>query len=549
MLDEIERSRKLKAVSSDPLYFLEYVLDDIKGIEYAATLGGLLSERDLRARIARVSVRVGSPEFDNTNFVYSDANFSSRFDPDQFPLDDDYAALRRGFWLATDRNLKGAIEAIGRKRAALRNVTQSETLPDFSAAPPQKLDGDLTWQTVDEKKWKAQTVSLSTIFQSFPGIQDSSVEFHSMQSRTHFANSEGTAATFLDPVAYLLVRAAGQAPDGMRLRNSLLIPASDAKLLPPEGDLKRQVTRLAEDLQAMTSAPLGEAYSGPVLFEGTAGAQLMAEILGSALAATRRPVGQPGQQVPFQPGPFEGRMGSRVMPDSFTVLDDPTKADWKGAPLLGHYRLDSEGVAPEPLTVIEKGVLKTLLSTRQPTKSVKTSNGRARIPGLYGAKAAGISNLFVQTSEAVPAAELRTRLLKMLADREKPYALVVRQMDFPSSAAIGELRRIAANSERPVSLPLLTYRLYPDGREQLVRGVRFRSLSARSLRDIVAGGDDDRAFHYLGSLAPFAVIGGSNYVYSASVVAPSLLFDDLEMEPLDQDLPQLPVAAPPPLTN
>jgi hypothetical protein len=253
--------------------------------------------------------------------------------------------------------------------------------------------------------------------------------------------------------------------------------------------------------------------------------------------------------VPFLPSAFEGRVGARVMPEGFTVIDDPTMATWNGHTLKGGYRLDAEGVAPRPIAVIEDGTLKAMLSTRQPTRVTKESNGRARVPGNFGAKAAGISNLLIKAPNPKPVKELRDQLMQLAADRGKPYGIVVRQMDFPSSASIAELRRIAANTERPVSLPLMTYRLYPDGREELIRGVRFRGLAARSLRDILGAGDDDQAFDFLGSNAPFAVIGGSNYVYLATVVAPSLLFDDLELEKLEQDLPQVPVAAPPPLTD
>lgn len=549
MLEEIERSTALRAVSSDPLYYLEYTLDDIQGFECTASLGGLLSGRRVRARIPRVEARIGSPEFDNTNHIYSSFFSGSRFDPEQFPLDDDSLALRRSFWLATDRAVKGAIEAIGRKRAALRNVTQTDKLPDFAPASPARIEADLNWHPVDEAAWRARTIALSTIFQKFPEVQDSSIEFYGMQSRSYFATSEGTAAATLDPIFYVMARASGQASDGMRLRNSCIIETQKPGDLPSESKLRQLITKVAEDVRALTKAPAGDAYSGPILFEGAAGPQLVAEILGGALAATRRPIGQPGQQVPFLPSAFEGRIGSRVMPEGFTVLDDPTLATWKGHALKGRYPLDSEGVVPRPLTVIEDGVLKAMLSTRQPTRVTKDSNGRARVPGNFGAKAAGISNLIVQAPNAKSAKQLRDQLIQLATDRGKPYGIIVRQMDFPSTGSIQELRRIAANAERPVSLPLLTYRLFPDGREELIRGVRFRGLAARSFRDILAAGDDDQPFDFLGSIAPFAMVGGASYVYPASVVGPSLLFDDLELERMDQDLPQMPVAPPPPLTD
>ncbi len=40
----------------------------------------------------------------------------------------------------------------------------------------------------------------------------------------------------------------------------------------------------------------------------------------------------------------------------------------------------------------------------------------------------------------------------------------------------------ASGGTRPVTLPLLVYRLYPDGREELVRGLQFHGVSTRSLQ-------------------------------------------------------------------
>ena len=57
-----------------------------------------------------------------------------------------------------------------------------------------------------------------------------------------------------------------------------------------------------------------------------------------------------------------------------------------------------------------------------------------------------------------------------------------------------EVRRLLAGQQgsRPVSLPILAYRVYVDGHEELVRGMRFRNFNVRSLKDILAAGDDAR---------------------------------------------------------
>ncbi|MEJ7606431.1 MAG: hypothetical protein WKF37_09215 [Bryobacteraceae bacterium] len=127
-------------------------------------------------------------------------------------------------------------------------------------------------------------------------------------------------------------------------------------------------------------------------------------------------------------------------------------------------------------------------------------------------------------------------------------------MDFPSTASNEEVRRafMAANqggSSRPVSVPLLVYRVYPDGREELIRGMRFRGLSVRALKDISAVSTESAAFHYLNNLAPFALIGAGGYVAATSVVSPALLFEDLELEKPQDDLPKPPIVPPPALTS
>ena len=102
-----------------------------ESFQATAVLGGLVSTSQVRFRMPQAQVRVGSYSFDNTNYVGSGVFFGSRYDSDRLPLDNDYAVLRRFLWLATDVAYKGALEAIARKRAALKNVAMAEDLPGF----------------------------------------------------------------------------------------------------------------------------------------------------------------------------------------------------------------------------------------------------------------------------------------------------------------------------------------------------------------------------------------------------------------------------------
>jgi predicted Zn-dependent protease len=500
--------------------------------------------------VPEVHVRVGDYKFDNTNFAGGGGGFSgggggSRYDLGNFPLDDDYPVMRRYLWLETDAIYKTAVEAISRKRAAMRNINSSEQISDFAHAVPVQFFKPFQKLTIDEKSWEARIRSLSAIFSRYPDVRTSEVELHADNGGYYVVNSEGTEVQDPEDVAFVRARATAQSADGMTLHAAVTFHAPDAGHLPPEEAMKRALTRMAENLAALTRASKGEDYSGPVLFEGEAGPQIFAELLAKNLSLSRAPSGGRGGQT--QTSEFEGKMGSRILPDSFEVVDDPTQKEWRGKALFGSYDVDREGVIPKPLHLIEKGVLKGFLLTRQPVRGFEGSNGRARLPGRQS-NVADISNLFVTSTDTVPAADMKKKLIDLIQQRNKPYGIIVRKMDFPSTAGLDELRGLVQSdpgSTHPVSMPLLVYKVYADGREELVRGMRFRSFRARSLKDILAVGDDATVFDFIDSTAPFALVGFASYTTESCVVAPSIIIDDLELHPNEDELPKLPVVTAP----
>ena len=376
------------------------------------------------------------------------------------------------------------------------------------------------------------------------------MDFDSSQGVVYYANSEGSIIRINDGIAMLRARASGQAKDGMRVyMGTSLTSASDAAF-PPENRLRESVEELARNFKSMTEAPVGEPYTGPVLFEPQAAAQLFAEVFASQLVASRPPVSDPGRPAPGTSSELESRLGARVLPDDFDVVDDPALKEWQGTTLAGHYLVDLEGVRPGRLTLVEKGTLKTLYTSRQPVRGVSGPNGHARLPARFGVNAARNGNLIVTAANAKPLAELRAQLLKMAAQQNKPYALVVRRMDFPSAATIEDLRSLSQRAARggggrPTSLPLLVYKVFPDGREELVRGLRFRSLSTRAFRDILAASSEQSVLNYTDNGMPLALLGAGSFIIGCSVVSPGVLFEDLELEAIVEDFPNLPVVPPP----
>jgi hypothetical protein len=75
--------------------------------------------------------------------------------------------------------------------------------------------------------------------------------------------------------------------------------------------------------------------------------------------------------------------------------------------------------------------------------------------------------------------------------------------------------------------------------------LRFRGLNARSLKDLVAASDEMHVFDYLENGAPMAILAGGGFVTPVTVIAPSVLIDDVELEPTREDRPKLPIVPPP----
>jgi TldD protein len=558
MKDELERSRQLRVVGGggdDTPYFISYTLGDNDAFEVDASFGAITSVSRNLFRYPNIEVRVGSYDFDNTGHINSGMYNGSRYDREPFPLDDNYRALRESLWLGTDHAYKAAVESIARKRAALTNAAVSaEKLADFSPSDPVESLAKITRSKFDEATWKDRMVRHSAIFDAYPEVLASGVEFHFNQATTYYLNTEGTALRYRDDAAWVFARAEGQAPDGMILRDALTTPALTLAQVPSETEVQASLKAMGRNIQTLLQAPVGESFIGPALFEPAAAAQLLAQLLGDNLRIPRKPISDPNRPANVIASEFEGRTGSRVLPEWIDVVDDPTQTSYQGKPLAGYYQFDFEGVKAQAVPVIQKGVLKNFLATRQPVRKATGSNGHARFPARFGTRAAGIGNLIVKPAESAPLADLKVRLIQMCKEREKPFGLLIRKLDFPflgTNAEIQTLQSASANSGgsvRPVSPPILMYRVYLDGREELVRGMRFRGLSTRSLRDILAASAETAVFDYINNGAPLARSGGSDYIALTSVVSPGLLFDELEVDQLQNPL-QKPALVPPPDRN
>jgi predicted Zn-dependent protease len=233
--------------------------------------------------------------------------------------------------------------------------------------------------------------------------------------------------------------------------------------------------------------------------------------------------------------------------------------DYKGAPVVGSYTIDEEGVPAQKVTLVENGKLKNLLMSRRPGPDFGTSNGHGRAAFLADAKPV-MSNLFFSSSETVSAEDLKKKFLESCRAEKLEFCMVVRQMDNPSLSLMhqedfSELLASFGGNASTERLPLVVYKVYAkDGREELVRGARISGFSPRTLRNIAGIGNDNFVFNYMQSQiagvsgTALGAFGTAQNGLPATVVAPSLLFEEIEVRGARGEPKRLPIIPEPPMT-
>ena len=551
MKHELSRSMsELRLGELEQPYFVSYTVQEVTAMSATASLGGLSGSGESANRTLHVEVRVGDRDLDSTNF-FSRPDFTSigdiSFGPALLPLEDNYEELRRTIWLATDRAYKYALERIAKKRAVLQNETVVEETPDFSVEVPYKHEGVQAFPAAERDTIRALTIGLSAVFKEHTDIHVSSVDARARHVRVHYVNSEGSWFIRDDPTAMVTVRAGARAYDGTDISDSFTAFGRSWGDLPGLDDLVEQGQALAGRLEDLRQAQIFERYAGPVLFEGQAAAELVRQVLVPRLLVQKAPVtdDQRTRQLGDRlTNPFQDKLGSRVLPRFLAMVDNPALRENEQGPLWGGYAVDDEGVPARETVLVQRGMLKTLLATRNPIEGIPQSNGHMRAGGPAP------SNLLLTSSSGLTAEEMTEEFLALLEERDLEYGIVVRRLQEPSAGRFQARRGGRSRAGRFIRA-VVAVKVFPDGREELIREAVLTGLSESSFRDIVAASkaltNHTILFRHRGpSFDPFGFVMPSRRSgIMASLVVPSLLFEDVSVRRPPGNIPRPPVVARP----
>ena len=515
----------LKAKAVHKPHFIAYSARDEEAAAVAASLGAQTVSNERKARVLDISLRVGTPKLDNYHQIGGER---PRFAfVTGLPTEDNAAAIQRRLWRLTDSAYRSGMQRYSNLLTDTKvQRSSADEVDDFSKEDAVVYDSVPAPLRFSTSEWQGKVRKWSLKFGEFPGVTASSVLVTGNREVKYLVTTEGTRLRHGRGFARIVISARARTVDGMDLETGQTFEASEVSRLPKDSVVNAAIERVGKELEALKMAPVAEPYVGPAILSGSAAAVFFHEIFGHRVEGHRQKDDTEGQT-------FTKSVGAPILPEFLSVTFDATKETAYGVSLYGHYDYDDEGVKARPVTVVERGILKSFLLSRSPVSGFPQSNGHGR--KQIGADAVSRqSNLFVESARTVPEAKLREMLIAEIKKQGKPYGLYFKQVTG------GYTQTQRRGLQAFTVIPLVVYRVYADGKpDQLVRGADIVGTPLASFAKIVATSDTMEVFN--------GYCGAESGSVPVSAASPALLVSEIEVQKKATTEERSPVLPRPPL--
>jgi len=497
MTEELQRSSGMHNGAMPGPYFITYITESSTQTVINASFGGVTYyQPEKQKSSAEVEVRVGSPAFDSSLFADGDT-----YEPfgSYYNLPAGGKALRSVLWQMTDEAYKQAVDLYEKKQVFVKQKKINELYADLTEEKPVRGYMTVSYGSSDPAVWREKIRKLSEIFTGYPSVTESKVSLLRETGESRTVNSRGTALLKKECSGVIGMSAEVYSKENYKISVYDNIFFCEEKDLPSYEKLVAAVKDFAEHADALSKAKtLKKSYIGPVLFEDGGAAFLFKKLIADGMTSPREVWNSDGtlytQDQLFQ------RIGLRVLPPFLDAYDDPGASSGADAAYLaGRYVYDFDGIPASRVTLTERGKLRDYYRGSAATKEFASSNGHRRSEGGTGA-----GNLFI-TSDAgsdsvLPGKELRGRFLNLIKSEGLDYGILIKRpfYNYSPDAAV--------------------YKLYTDGREELVLNADFADLSLRTLRDIIYASKESGSYNFYSDGSP------------VSVTAPDVIVEEMEFK-------------------
>jgi TldD protein len=518
---ELARSMEQLKKQEVPPYFLSYEIVETHTATVIGSFGALTHSGENKHRLLRINLRVGDFALDNFRQVRAGPGaLADRYSQIAIPIENDPAAIRSILWYHTDRRYKQAVEELATVRTVSQvTVEREDKSADFSAAPAEQSVAPIAPFSVNRKVWEEKVRKFTAPFQRFGNLYDATATLSANQDTRWFVSSDGAGIQASQTYYRLQISAFSKADDGMELPRYESFFAFTPEGLPDDAAVLKAVNAVIADLQALRKAPIVDPYTGPAILSGRAAAVFFHEVFGHRIEGHRQKSEAEGQT-------FKKMVGMAVLPDFLSVVFDPTLRRYGGTDLVGAYDFDDEGVKARRVNVVSDGVMQNFLMSRTPIDGFPASNGHGRAqPGF--SPVARQSNLIVLNSRPVTHDSLRAMLVEEIKKQGKPFGLLFDDI----AGGFTITGRTIPNAFNV--LPVMVYRVYPDGHEELVRGVDLIGTPLTVFSKILAADDETLVFN--------GVCGAESGAVPVAASAPAILVSQIEVQKKSKSQERAPI--------
>ncbi|MBI5537574.1 MAG: hypothetical protein HY898_32930 [Deltaproteobacteria bacterium] len=512
MQEEMQRSLRLLRKPGQPrLYYLSYLFRNHRRETIWGRLGAVHEHTIQSQNSVFCDVRVGSYRYDNVSEggLHDNSDKEESYDYLSMPAECEHDAVKYALWRLTDARYREAAEQFYQRRSRELHFVDSNREQASKVAREPVVDlRAKRFPELDVPYWKHLIRKAGAIVKKFPAIKTSWVDFTAQHRQTLLVNSEGSQQIRQHAVFELRAHLWLLGRDGKVVLQEVNLIEGDLDDLPGERDFLRLIQERIQLLHTLDKAPHIHAYSGPVLLSPGAAGLFFHEVVGHRLEGSRLLSTEEGAT-------FRDLRGKMIAPEFVDIVDDPTVSAFGGRKMTGHFQYDDEGSVAKRAVLVERGVLKSFLTTSAPLPGQRALNGHAR-NAYHERPISRMGNLFVVNHKPVDEAQMRERFLEEIRRQKKRYGIWVKD------TLGGETGTTSYDFQAFKGEIMVATRVFPDGREELVRGVDFVGTPLSALDALVCMGSDDRLEN--------AWCGAESGTLPVSTVAPSALLRNLELQ-------------------
>ncbi len=507
--EELDREMEFLSKEEYKPYYLAYTVDDYEFYQLSISKGSIISENTDDGRVMSCQLKVGSYELDNTHDVSGYGNgYNSGVNSVSIPITNEAQVIKQFMWSVTDKAYKKARDDY--KTVLNSDLGEKKIVADFSKGEENRYAEPFLKKPIklNKESWKQFLLDLTNSLKDVENLISGDAYLNVANERKYLISNDGSEIVQNFPRFEVYISASEQAEDKTAVPLYLSYYGLEESDLPAKTAILKDVEELKRKLELLKTAPKADPFTGPAIFSADVAGVFFHEIFGHRMEGHRLKYESDGQT-------FKDKLGESVLPKYLSVISDPTMERFENIRLTGFYKYDDEGVKARKVALVEEGKLSNFLMSRTPMEHFSNSNGHGRSQtGLTPVSRQ--SNLIIKSTQDNTDEELKKKLIKLCKKQKKPYGYFFKEV----TGGFTNTDRYSPNTFNIT--PTEVYRIYLDGREELIRGVDVIGTPLAMFSEISATGGEYRTF--------FGYCGAESGSIPVTATAPAILVNKIETQ-------------------